>query len=134
MVTRGKERATMTRSRSSDEQLLRQLQAPPDLDDGVQALEYWRRRSRQLPWYRVRARREAVRMTVRWEQRVGAALISMHRATPEARLTAGVLVARTRLARWTRRAGFAVVAIVTTAVVLVGIPTVAVLVLLLHAL
>ena len=124
----------MRRWGSSDEQLLRRLQAPPDLGDGVQALEYWRRRSRQLPWYRVRARREAVRMTVRWEQRVGAALVSTHRATLEDRLAAGVLVARTRLARWTRRAGFAVVAMVTTAVVLVAIPAVAVLVLLLHAL
>ena len=124
----------MSRWRSTDEQLLRQLQAPPDLDDGVQSLEYWRRRGRQLPWYRVRARREAIRMTVRWEQRVSAALVSQHRVPLEARLAAGALVARTRLRRWTRRAGIAVVATVTTVVVLVAVPAVAALVYLLHAL
>jgi hypothetical protein len=119
---------------SADEQPLTQLHAPQDLDDGVQALEYWRRRARQLPWYRVRARREAVRMTVRWEQRVGAALVSQHRAPVEARLAAGVLVVRTRLSRWTRRAGIAVLATVTAVVVIVAVPVVAALVYLLHAL
>ncbi|MGZ6662060.1 MAG: hypothetical protein ACXVH3_26915, partial [Solirubrobacteraceae bacterium] len=108
--------------------------APPDLDDGVQALEYWRRRSRQLPWWRIRARGEAARMTVRWEQRVGAALVSRHRAPLEARLAAGVLVARVRLARWTRRAGIAVVATVTGLVVLVAVPAAAVLLYVVHAL
>jgi hypothetical protein len=117
----------------TDEQLLRQLLAPPDLDDGVQSLDYWRRRSRQLPCYRIRARREAVRMTARWEQRVGAALVSQHRAPLEARLSAGVLLARTRLARWTRRARIAVLAAVTTVLVL-AVPAVAALVYLLHAL
>ncbi len=73
-------------------------------------------------------------MTVRWEQRVGAALVLQHRAPLEARLAAGVLVARTRLARWTRRAGIAVVGTVTTVVVLVAVPAVAALVYLLHAL
>jgi hypothetical protein len=134
MVARRNEFATRSRWGSTDEQLLRQLQAPPDLDDGVQSLEYWRRRSRRLPWYRVRARREAVSMTVRWEQRVGAALVLQHRAPLEARMAAGVLVARTRLARWTRRAGIAVVGTVTTVVVLVAVPAVAALVYLLHAL
>ncbi len=124
----------MSRRESTDEQLLRQLHAPPDLDDAIQSLEYWRRRSRELPWYRIRARREAVRMTVRWEQRVGAAVVSQRRAPLEARLAAGVLVARTRLTRWTRRAGIAVVATVTTVLVLVAVPTMAALVYLLHAL
>ncbi len=134
MVATRKNLGTMSRPESTDEQLLRQLHAPPDLDDGVQSLEYWRRRSRQLPWYRVRARREAVRMTVRWEQRVGAALVSQHRAPLEARLAAGAVVARTRLARWTRRAGIVVMATVTTVVVLVAVPALAALVYLLHAL
>ncbi len=124
----------MSPRESTDEQLLRQLHAPPDLDDAIQSLEYWRRRSRELPWYRIRARREAVRMTVRWEQRVGAAVVSQRRAPLEARLAAGVLVARTRLTRWTRRAGIAVVATVTTVLVLVAVPTMAALVYLLHAL
>jgi hypothetical protein len=42
----------MSRWRLTDEQLLVRLRAPPDLDDGVQSLDYWRRRSRRLPWYR----------------------------------------------------------------------------------
>jgi hypothetical protein len=44
-------------------------------------------------------RREAVRMIVRWEHRVAEALVSQRRATFEARLAPGVLVARTGLAR-----------------------------------
>jgi hypothetical protein len=124
----------MSRRGLTDEQLVVRLLAPPDLDDGVQSLDYWRRRSRRLPWYRWGARREAVRMIVRWEQRVGEALVSQRRAPLEARLAAGVLVARTRLARWTRRAGIAVFAAVTTLVVLVAVPAVAALVYLLHAL
>ncbi len=124
----------MSRRESADEQLLRQLHAPPDLDDAIQSLEYWRRRSRQLPWYRIRARREAVRMTVRWEQRVGAAVVSQHRAPLEARLAADVLVARTRVGRWTRRAVIVVASMVTTVVVLVAVPAVVALVYLVHAL
>ena len=124
----------MGRWEPTDEQLLRQLLAPPDLDDGAQSLDYWRRRSRQLPWCRFRARREAVRMTSRWEQRVSAALVSQHRAPLDARLSAGVLLARTRLARWTRRARTAVLAAVMTVLVLVAVPAVAALVYLLDAL
>jgi len=124
----------MSRWGSTDEQLLGRLLAPPDLDDGVESLDFWSRRSRRLPWYRIRARREAVRMTVRWEQRLGAALVSQHPAPLEARVFAGALVARTRLARWTRRAGIAVLAAVTAVVVLGTISTVAALIALLHAL
>lgn len=124
----------MKQRRSTDEQLLARLLAPPDLRDGVDSLEFWRGRSRQLPWYRIHARREAVRMTVRWEQRVAAALVSQHRAPIDYRLSAGVLVARTRLMRWTRRVGIVVVATVTSVVALMAIPTVAALVYLLHAL
>ena len=114
--------------------LLKRLLAPPDLADGVQSLDYWRQRSQHLPWYRIRARREAVHMTVLWEQRVGAALASAHRAPLEDRVFAGVLVARTRLARWTRRAGIAVIATVTTVVMFAAILAMTALVYLLHAL
>ncbi len=124
----------MSRRGSTDEQLLGRLLAPPDLGDGVESLDYWRRRSKQLPWYRIHARREAVRMTARWEQRVGKALVSQHRASLEARLSAGVLIARTRVARWSRRARIAVLATVTTVIVLVAVPTAAALLYLLHAL
>lgn len=124
----------MSRRGSTDEQLLGRLLAPPDLDDGVQSLDYWHRRSRQLSWWRIRARREAVRMTVRWEQRIGAALVSQHWTPLEARTSAAVLVARTRLARWTRRAGIAVLAAVMTVVVFAAIQVAAALAYLLHAL
>ena len=124
----------MTRRGSTDEKLLGRLLAPPELEDGVESLEYWSRRSRQLPWYRIRARREAGWMTVRWEQRVAVALVSHHPASFDSRLSAGVLVARTRLTRWTRRVGIVVGATVTSVAVLVAIPAVAALVYLLHAL
>jgi len=124
----------MGRRDATDEQLVGRLLAPPDLDDGVESLDYWRRRHQQLPWYRLRARREATRMMVRWEQRVGAAIVSQRREPLEARVSAGVLVARTRLSRWTRRAGIAVLAAVTTVIVLLAALTVAAGMLLLHAL
>ncbi len=117
-----------------DEQLLGRLLAPPDLDDGVESLGFWSRRGRQLPWYRRRARREAARMTVRWEQRVAAALVTQHRVPLEARVFAAALVARTRLARWTRRAGIVALAAVTVPVVLVTITGVAALIYLLNLL
>ena len=118
----------------TDEQLLRRLLAPPDLDDGVESLGYWSRRSRRLPWYRIYARREAARMTVRWERRVGAALRFQHRVPLEARFFASALVARTRLARWARRAGITVLAAVTVVVALGTLSTLAALVAVLGAL
>lgn len=123
----------MNREGSTDQRLLRRLLAPPDLKDGVESLDYWRRRRQELPWYRMRARREAERMIVRWEQRVGAALVSQHRGPIEARLSAAVLIARTRLARWTRRAGIALLATVTTVLVFVTVLAAALIVFLLHA-
>ena len=117
---------------STDEQLLARLLAPPDLDDGVESLDYWHRRCRNLSWWRISARREAVLMTIRWEQRVGAALVS-HSWTPlEARTSAAVLVARTRLARWTRRAGIAVLAMVMTVVAFAAVQVAAAIAYLLH--
>ena len=65
-----------TGSRSDDDQLVSRLLAPPDLEEGVQSLGYWWGRSRRLPWYRLKARREAARMTARWEQRVRARRLS----------------------------------------------------------
>ena len=73
-------------------------------------------------------------MTVLWEQRVGAALVSRHRESLEARVLAGTLVARTRMARWTRRAGLAALAAVMGVVLLGTVSIVAVLVPLLNAL
>jgi hypothetical protein len=124
----------MRRRASTDEQLLRRLLAPPDLDDGVESLDYWHRRSRDLSWWRIRARREAVRMTIRWEQRVGAAIVSQHWTRVDSRTSAAVLVARTRLARWTRRAGTAILAAVATVVVVASVQVAGALAYLLHAL
>jgi hypothetical protein len=73
-------------------------------------------------------------MTVLWEQRVGAALVSHHCAPLEASVLAGALVARTRMARWARRAGIAVLATVIAVVVLGTVSIVAALVPLLNAL
>ena len=117
-----------------DGQLLGRLLAPPDLDDGVEALDYWDRRYRRLAWWRVHARREAMRMTIRWEQRIRAALVSPHWTPLEVRTSAAGLVARTRLARWTRRAGIAVLAIVMSVVVVGAVQVATALVSLLHAL
>jgi hypothetical protein len=124
----------MSQRGSTDEQLLGRLLAPPDLDDGIESLDYWRRRCRNLSWWRIRARREAVGMTIRWEQRVGAALVSQHWTPLEVRTSAAALVARTRLARWSRRARIAVLAMVMTLVVFAAVHVAAALEYLLHVL
>jgi hypothetical protein len=119
-----------THARSTDDQ----LPGPPNLDDKVESLRYWHQRSEDLPWYRIRARREAARMTVRWEQRVGAAVASEHDAPLPSRLAAGALVVRTRLARWSRRAGIALLATVIAVVIPITVATVVAAVFLLHVL
>jgi len=124
----------MSHQGSTDEQLLARLLAPPDLDDGVASLDYWHRRCGNLSWWRMRARGEAVRMTIRWERRVGAALVSQDGTPLEARTSAAVLLARTRLARWTRRAGIALLAVVMTVVVFAAVQISAALVYLVHVL
>ena len=73
-------------------------------------------------------------MTIRWEQRVGAALVSQHRTPLEVRTSAAVLVARTRLARLIRAGAIAVLAMVMTAVVVAAVQVAAALLYLLHAL
>jgi len=73
-------------------------------------------------------------MTIRWEQRVGAALVSQRWTPLELRSSAAVLLARTRLARWTRRAGIAVLAMVMTVVVFAAVQVAAALEYLLHML
>ena len=73
-------------------------------------------------------------MTVRWEQRVGAALVSQRWTPLEVRSSAAVLVARTRLARWTRRAGIVVLAMVIAVVAFAAVQVTAALAYLLHVL
>lgn len=60
-------------------------------------------------------------MTARWEQRVRAALIAQRGVPAAIRLSAGLVVAQTRLGRWTRRARL--VALTTVAVVVGGLVT-----------
>jgi hypothetical protein len=73
-------------------------------------------------------------MTVRWEQRVGEAIIAQRGAPAALRLSAGLLVTRTRLGRWTRRARIGLFATAAVAVALLAVPAVALSALLLHAL
>jgi hypothetical protein len=112
----------------SDEQLLARLHAPPDLGDGVESLEYWRDRSKQLSWYRIRARREARLMTQRWERRVRAALLSQRGVPIGLRVSAGLVLARMGLQRLRFRA--VVVAMGVTAVAIMVLPVAAVVLLL----
>jgi len=59
--------------RDPDELLIAAMTAPPPLADARGSLEFWRRRRAALPFYRLRARREANEMTRRWRLRVAAA-------------------------------------------------------------
>jgi hypothetical protein len=117
---------------SADDRLLARLQGPPDLSEGVEALSYWHERRRRLSWYRVRARREAARMIVRWEHRVRGAIFSQRGVPIGARSSAGLLLARTRAWRWSRRTAVGVTALVG-ATLLVA-PFIAAVVLLVHLL
>jgi hypothetical protein len=117
---------------STDDRLLARLQAPPDLGEGVQSLAYWHGRRQRLAWYRIRARREAARMVVRWEHRVRGALVSQPGVPLSVRASAGLLVVRSRMRRWLRRAAIAVTAIVGMTVM--AAPFVAAVVALMHVL
>jgi hypothetical protein len=115
---------------STDEQLIARLEAAPELSDGVESLHYWHDRRRRLSWYRVGARREAARMILRWENRVRVAIFSQPAVPVTVRLSAGLLIARTRLRRWRRRA--VVGATVMAGVTVIAIPFVAAVLLLLR--
>jgi hypothetical protein len=103
---------------STDDQLLARLQAAPDLSEGIESLAYWRERRLRLSWYRIRSRREAARMILRWEHRVHKAMLSQPSVPITLRISGALLVARTRLGRWGRRAviGVTVVAGITVVV------------------
>jgi hypothetical protein len=78
-----------------------------NLDDGIEALAYWRGRRERLPWHRRRDRAEADVMIARWERRVRLALLDDRDAPLTSRLEGGVLVLRTHARvlgrRWGRR-------------------------------
>jgi hypothetical protein len=75
-------------------------------------------------------------MTVRWEQRIRAALIAQRGVPAAIRLSAGLALAQTRLGRWTRRARIVLLTtlavMVTVAVTLVALYIAAALALLLQ--
>jgi len=50
--------------------VIQEMLAPPPVEDARSSLEFWERRRRGLPLYRVSARREAKVMAGRWQQRV----------------------------------------------------------------
>lgn len=116
---------------SADDRLLARLQAPPDLGEGIRSLAYWYERRQRLSWYRLRARREAMRMIVGWERRVRVAMFTQPGVPMAVRASAGLLVARTRIRRWSRRVVVAVTA--ALGVSLVAAPFVAAVVLLIRA-
>lgn len=120
----------MLDTRHAAGRLFSQVPDPTDLSDGVESLSYWRSRRRALPWWEVRARREATRSVIAWEQRLGRALMTPNSAPLATRLAAGAVVAQTRLGRWARRAVAAVLATVAAS----AIVTTALIVLLVHAL
>lgn len=79
-----------------------------DLEDGIEALEYWRARRERLGWHKRAARREADRMVEAWERRLRHAVLLDPAVPFGQRARAGLLVVRTRGAiagrRWRRRA------------------------------
>jgi hypothetical protein len=50
--------------------VIQEMLAPPPVEDARSSLEFWQRRHRSLPLYRVSARREAKVMAGRWQERV----------------------------------------------------------------
>jgi hypothetical protein len=60
----------MHTDRDRDLVLIEELLAPPPLEDARSSLEFWERRQKTLPLYRLKARREAKVMAGRWQERV----------------------------------------------------------------
>lgn len=65
--------ASGRRDRDADDVLLADLNAPPSVEDALEAHRYWRDRRDRLPLLRRSARREAELMTARWKERLVAA-------------------------------------------------------------
>ena len=79
--------------------LIEEMLAPPPLEDARNSLEYWRRRRKVLPLYRLAARREAKQMTVQWQETVRAAEQARFEASPFGRLLAAIGIS----GRWVPR-------------------------------
>jgi hypothetical protein len=93
----------MRAERDPDLVLIEQMLAPPPLEDSRSSHDYWRRRRKKLPLYRIAARREAKEMTIFWEERVRAAEQAEFEASPVGRLLAVLGLS----GHWLRRAHLA---------------------------
>jgi hypothetical protein len=92
------------RERDPDLLLIERMLAPPPLEDARSSLEFWQRRRKSLPLYRLAARREAKEMTVRCRETVRAAERAKFESSPVGRLLAalgisGLWLERARLAQ-----------------------------------
>jgi hypothetical protein len=90
----------MHAQRDPDLLLIEEMLAPPPLEDARNSLEYWQRRRKVLPLYRLAARREAKQMTVQWQETVRAAERARFEASPVGRLLAAIGIS----GRWVFRA------------------------------
>jgi len=89
----------MRAERDPDLLLIEEMLAPPPLEDARNSLEYWRRRRKVLPLYRLAARREAKQMTVQWQETVRAAERARFEASPVGRLLGAIGIS----GRWVER-------------------------------
>lgn len=92
------------RERDPDLLLIERMLAPPPLEDARSSLEFWQRRRKSLPLYRLAARREAKEMTMRCRETVRAAERARFESSPAGRLLAalgvsGLWLERARLAK-----------------------------------
>jgi hypothetical protein len=93
----------MRAAKDPDLLLIERMLAPPPLEDARSSLEFWQRRRKKLPLYRLGARREAKEMTIFWEERVQAAEQAQFESTPVGRLLAMLGIS----SLWLRRARLA---------------------------
>ena len=94
----------MRAAKDPDTLLIERMLAPPPLEDARSSLEFWQRRRKSLPLYRLAARREAKEMTIRCRETVRAAELAKFELSPAGRLMAalgisGLWLERARLAQ-----------------------------------
>ena len=89
----------MRADRDLDLLLIERLLAPPPLDDARSSLQYWHQRQRNLPLYRLAARREAKQMMASWQETVRAAEQARFEASWVGRLLTAIGVS----SRWVQR-------------------------------
>jgi hypothetical protein len=98
----------MRADRDSDALLIERMLAPPPLEDARSSLEFWKRRRRSLPLYRLAARREAKEMTLRCQETVRAAERAEFESSRVGRLMAilGISVLWLERARLAKKVAF----------------------------